>query len=96
MVILFGNILTNGGTQEIVIPVSSSLMKVEIPNGSLTIKGRFEKDGDLYVLGAIKASDFSKVLTIDSSGIYSIEVSGIYSVQLIYTGSASVKYKLIG
>lgn len=96
MVLIYKETLIGGGTEEILIPSSASLMKVELSDGELTIKGRFQKDGSYQILGAIKASDFSKVLTINATGIYNIEVSGIYSVQFTYTGSGGIKYKIIG
>ena len=96
MVLMYKEILSGGGIEEILIPTTASLMKIELADGSLTTKGQFQKDGTWQVLGAIKASDFSKVLTISATGIYSIEVSGLYSVQFTYTGSGGIKFKLMG
>ena len=85
-----------GGESEIIIPSTASLLKVEVTSGNLTIKGKFDRMGDLQVIGGIKSSDFSTVLSIDAQGIYSYDVSGFYKINLNYTGTRIVRYKIIG
>lgn len=41
MVLIYKETLIGGGTEEILIPSSASLMKVELSDGELTVKGQF-------------------------------------------------------
>lgn len=86
----------DSGEKELLISPNVSMIKVEIKgSGSLDCKAMLDRNSDKQVIGAIKASDFSKVSTMSGGAIYTLEVSGYYKVFFTLSGSADVYIKTI-
>ena len=86
----------DSGEKELLISPNVSMIKVAIKGrGSLYCKAKLNRNSDKKVIGAIKASDFSKVSTMSGGAIYTLEVSGYYKVFFTLSGSADVYIKTI-
>lgn len=86
---------TESGQKELLISPNVSLLKIEVDgSGSLSANAMLDRESELYLIGAIKTNDFSKV-TVMNSGLYSMEVSGYYKMFFTSSGNANVYIKTI-
>lgn len=92
--IVKSDVISNG-SKEIIIPSNVSLLKIEVLDGSVGVKAKFERDSPYQAIGGIKMYDFSKITNITGQGIYNFDINGYYSVQLEYNGNSNLKYKLL-
>lgn len=77
------------------IPVSASLLKIEIDSGSLQLTCKLTKNSNsVYGLCGIKSSDYSKSEVL-GEGLWTVEVAGLSQVMFNYSGSGNVNVRLI-
>lgn len=85
------------GEKEIIIPLQSVLIKIEVPFGvNISAQGKLTKESESYnSLMGIKSNDLKTYVSM-TDGLFSIDVNGIYSVKFNSDVVGLVKIRLIG
>lgn len=95
MVIAKNKVLFNtSGEREFHITASTSLLKIEVKDGTVTVMGKMTPNSDYVLLAGV--DNLLKKQSVAGPGITSYEVAGLYKVKLTYSGSEPVISTLIG
>lgn len=81
-------VFTAGGEREFHIPVSVSMVKLEVKSGNVKVEGRLTKESDYVQISGVKA-DLTKS-AVAPQGITSFEVARYYQIRLSYSGTDPV------
>lgn len=85
------------GEKEVIIPLQSALIKIEVPEGvNISAQGKLAKESQVYnALMGVKSNDLKTYISM-TNGLFSIDVNGIYSVKFNSDAVSTIKIKMLG